>query len=102
MAERRLTARLASSRTIYALRLGHALAAAEAVSRRNADPGSAHGRGESDAVGAIQDLDRWHLRRVAETRGEFYAATRIGDRDTMAAQRGELYELLRRQRAAWS
>ena len=92
-AERLLTGRLSEQQEIYALRLGHALAAAAAVTRRNTVP-DLRVAAESDAVGAIQELDRWHLQRVAEIRGEFYATTRIGDRDSMAVQRGEVRDLV--------
>jgi hypothetical protein len=92
-AERRLTERLAGQQEIYAIRLGYALAAAADVSRRSqlADVRTA---AEADAVAALQHLDRWHLGRVAEIRAEFYAGTRIGDRDTMAVQRAELRDLV--------
>ncbi len=93
-AERRLTDRLVAQQDIYALRLGHALAAADDVTRRSQIP-DVRIAAEDDSVAAIQHLDRWHLGRVADIRAEFYAETRIGDRDTMAVQRGELYELLR-------
>lgn len=92
-AERRLAERLAEQQEIYAIRLGHALAAAAAVSRRN-KMATLRDAAEADAVAAIQELDRWHLLRVAETRSQFYADTAIGERDTMAAQRGELRDLV--------
>lgn len=92
-AERSLAARLSEQQEIYALRLGHALAAAAAVGRRNTVP-DLRTAAESDAIGALQELDRWHLRRVAEIRSEFYATTQIGDRETMATQRAELREVV--------
>ena len=91
-AERALTERLAEQQALYALRLGPALAAAAAVGRRDTVP-ELQRAAVADAIGALRELDRWHLRQVATVRSEFYADTRIGDRDAMAVQRGELREL---------
>ena len=91
-AERALTERLAEQQELYALRLGPALAAAAAVGRRDTLP-ELQRDAVADAVVALQQLDRWHLGRVAAIRADFYADTRIGDRDAMAVQRGELREL---------
>ena len=67
-AERRLTELLAERQEIYALRLGHALAAADAVSRRNKMP-AVRAEAVADALRTIQELDRWHLTEVGEARG---------------------------------
>lgn len=94
-AERRVGELLAERQAIYALRLGHALAAMETVVRRNKVP-EIRADAEADALSALQRLDRWHLTRVAETRATFYAETRIGERGSMAEQRAELAELVRK------
>jgi hypothetical protein len=90
-AERRLTELLAERQEIYALRLGHALTAADSVSRRNKNP-SVRAEAEADALRTIQELDRWHLIRVGEARAAFYAETLIGERTSVAEQRAELAE----------
>lgn len=92
-AERQLRERLSEQQEIYAIRLEHALTAAAAVARRDKMP-TLRDAAELDAVAAIQELDRWHLRSVAGIRAEFYAGTAIGERDTVAAQRAELGELI--------
>jgi hypothetical protein len=91
-AERALAERLTEQQEIYALRLGHALSGADALTTRTAMP-DLQAQAADDAIGAIQALDRWHLGQVATIRGDFYASTRIGDRGPMVQQRGELREL---------
>ena len=92
-AERRLYELLTERQEVYAMRLGHALAAAEGVTRRN-KMADVRAEAEVDAVRAIQDLDRWHLVRVGEARAAFYAETGIGDRSSVAEQRADLAELV--------
>jgi hypothetical protein len=92
-AERRLTELLSERQEMYALRLGHALAAVETVARRNKMP-DVRAEAEEDALAAVRALDRWHLSRVAETRARFYAETGIGERTSVAEQRAELAQVV--------
>jgi cyanophycinase-like exopeptidase len=48
----------------------------------------------ADAVLAVQELDRWHLSVVAETRDDFYARVRIDERDLVQAHRAEVDALV--------
>jgi hypothetical protein len=92
-AERRLNEVLSERQQIYAVRLGHELAATDAV-RRRSKMSAVRADAEADAIRSIADLDRWHLRAVGEARAAFYAETGIGDRGSVADQRAELAELV--------
>ncbi len=88
-AERRLTVLLAEIQAVYAIRLNHQMAALEAIERRGEVP-AVQSAAMIDAVRGVQELDRWHLQVVAETRSEFFAAVRLGERDSIAAHRAEI------------
>ena len=90
--ERRLFEVLAELRSVYALRLQHALAAVDALARRREVAG-VHDEAMADAVRTVQDLDSWHLRTAGETRAEFFAGTGIGERAAVARQRAELADI---------
>ena len=92
-AERRLTRLLAELQATYALRLGHAVDAVEAVSRRDKVT-AVRDAALVDAVETIKELDRWHLRQVAKARTAFYAEVSIGDRDSVASHRRALAEMI--------
>ena len=92
-AERRLHEQLDEQQELYALRLGPALAAIEAVGRRNRVP-KLRVEAEADALRTLQDLDHWHLRRAGAIRTSFYAGIAIGERPSMARQRVELAALV--------
>jgi hypothetical protein len=89
--ERRLTALLAEIQAVYAIRLNHQMAALESVSRRKEIP-AVQTAAMFDALHALQELDRWHLEVVAETRHEFFASVRLGERDSVLAHRAEIAE----------
>lgn len=88
-AERRLTVLLAEIQAVYGIRLNHQMAALEAVGRRGEVP-AVQSAAMLDAVRGVQQLDRWHLEVVAETRAEFFAAVRLGERDSIAVLRAEI------------
>ena len=92
-AERRLTVLLAEIQAVYAIRLNHQMAAVEALGHRNEIP-AVRDAAMADALRAVQDLDRWHLDVVAETRAEFFAAVRLGERDTVQSQRADVERLM--------
>jgi hypothetical protein len=93
LTERRLTALLAEIQAVYAIRLNHQMASLEAVSRRKEIPG-VQTAAMFDTIRALQELDRWHLDAVAETRHEFFQAVRLGERDSVQKHRAEIAELV--------
>jgi len=88
-AERRLTRLLAELQEVYAIRLNHQMAALEALGRRGDVP-AVQEAALIDALRAVQELDRWHLDVVAETRAEFFATVRLGERDSIETPRAEI------------
>ena len=94
LTERRLTALLAEIQAVYAIRLNHQMASLEAVSRRKEIPG-VQTAAMFDTIRALQELDRWHLDAVAETRHEFFQAVRLGERDSVQKHRAEIADLVR-------
>ena len=93
LTERRLTALLAEIQAVYALRLNHTMASLEAVSRRGEIP-AVQTVAVQDTIRTLQELDRWHLDVVTETRHEFFAAVRLGERDSVQRHRREIAELV--------
>lgn len=87
--ERRLAAVLEELQASYALRLQHAMAALEAVRRRDAVPG-VQGPAVADALRCVRDLDTWQFGLSAEARADFYAAVRLGERESVARHRTEI------------
>jgi hypothetical protein len=93
LAERRLTALLAEIQAVYAIRLNHQMASLEAVSRRKEIP-AVQTAAMFDTIHALQELDRWHLGVVAETRHDFFSAVRLGERESVQAHRAQVAELV--------
>jgi hypothetical protein len=93
LGERRLAAVLEELQDLYLLRLDPALRAVQAVQRRT---GSQRLRASvlAEAVGAVQELDAAHLRRVGAVRGEFYQRLRPHERAVIAGHRAEVAGLL--------
>lgn len=92
-AERGLTELLEEQQAVYAQRLFHAVAALDEVNRRD-KMSAVRAAGVADGIRALRTLDTWHLAEVAASRQQFYAATEIGDRDSVVAHRRELAELV--------
>ena len=92
-AERRLRAVLEEIQTVYALRLEHAVAGLDAVDRRKKEP-TVRAAAHRDGLRAVRELDEWLLRSVAETRAEFYAAVRLGERASIGQHRAEVAALV--------
>jgi hypothetical protein len=93
LAERKLTVLLAEIQAMYAIRLNHQMASLEAVSRRKEIP-AVQTAAMFDSIRALQELDRWHLNAVAETRDEFFTSVRLGERDSVLAHRARIAELV--------
>ncbi|MDX6322132.1 MAG: hypothetical protein QOF52_1990 [Propionibacteriaceae bacterium] len=87
--ERTLTLTLNELQSLYTIRLRHAMAALQAVTRRRELPQVA-ASARDDCIAAIQALDRWHLDAVARARTEFYTRVRLGERATVARHRSEI------------
>lgn len=92
-AERGLTELLEEQQAAYAQRVFHAVAAIDEVNRRDKMP-AVRAAAVADGIRALRTLDSWHLAEVAGSRQQFYAATQIGERETVRAQRRELAELV--------
>jgi hypothetical protein len=92
-AERRLDDLLDELQALYVLRLQHAMAAIDAVGRRRELP-AVQEEALADAISSVQALDAWHLKAVRETRGEFRAALRPGERGIIADHRAEVAAIL--------
>ena len=92
-AERRLDDVLDELQALYVLRLQHAMAAIGALRRRRELP-AVQAEALTDAIGALQALDTWHLTAVRDTRAEFRAAFRPGERVVIAAHRAEVATIL--------
>ena len=88
-AERKLAEELEEQQAVYALRLFHAVAAVDEVNRRDKMP-AVRAAAVADGIRALRALDEWHLAEVAASRQQFYAATMIGDRPSVAVHRREL------------
>lgn len=93
-AERRLNTLLPELQVTYAIRLQPAMAAWEAIRRRDTVP-EVQAMAEADALQVVRSLDRWHRARVAEVRADFYGAVRLGERDSVAHHRAEIAALIR-------
>lgn len=89
VAERRLDDLLDELQALYVVRLQHAMAAIDSVRRRREVP-SVQEEALADAIAAVQALDAWHLRAVRDTRAEFRAAFRPGQRTAIAEHRAEV------------
>ena len=91
--ERRLAELLDQAADGYLLRLDHALQAVYAVQRRG---GNDRLRADvlAEAIGAVRELDRAHLRRAGDIRGEFYAELPPHERPVIAEHRAEVAALL--------
>ncbi|HYP43616.1 MAG TPA: hypothetical protein VEQ66_00275 [Propionibacteriaceae bacterium] len=92
-AERRLTALLAEIQAVYAIRLNSLMSSLEAISRRGEVP-AVQTAAMFDTLRELKELDRWHLRVVAETRSDFFDAVRLGERDNVQASRAEVAQLV--------
>jgi hypothetical protein len=88
-AERRLEQVLTEQQAVYAVRLQHAMAAVEAVSRRDSVP-EVRELALADAVEAVWSLDEWQLRTVAAARADFSAAVDLGQRENLGRHRAEV------------
>ena len=93
LAEGQLAAVLEELQDMYLLRLDPALQAVYAVQRRS---GSQRLRASvlAEAIGAVQELDAAHLRRVSAVRAEFYQRLPPHDRAVIAGHRAEVAGLL--------
>jgi hypothetical protein len=93
----RLDGILTELQDLYLLRLDYALRAVYALQRRSASAGGDRLRPEavSEAVAAVRELDAAHLRRVNETRLEFFGRLRPHDRPVIAEHRAAVSEVLR-------
>ena len=92
-AERGLTELLEEQQAVYAQRVFHAVAALDEVNRRDKMP-AVRAAAVTDGIRALRALDSWHLAEVAASRQQFYAATQIGERESVRAHRRELAELV--------
>ena len=92
-AERGLAELLEEQQAVYALRVFHAVAAVDEVNRRDKMP-AVRAAAVTDGIRALRALDSWHLDEVAASRQQFYAATQIGERESVRAHRRELAELV--------
>jgi hypothetical protein len=92
-AERRLAEVLDELQALYLLRLDQELQAVYAIQRRT---GAERLRAEvlGESIGAVRELDEAHLRRVEDTRGEFYQSLRPHDRPVIATHRAGVDQLL--------
>ena len=86
-AERALHARLAEMREVYLLRLGHALAGAEAIRRRYAGSRRRAGTELDEALSAVRALDEGHAAAVDAARTDFYRAHPPHERPAIQAHR---------------
>ena len=79
----------------YAVIVGvfHAVAALDEVNRRDKMP-AVRAAAVTDGIRALRTLDTWHLAEVAASRQQFYATTRIGERESVHAHRRELADLV--------
>lgn len=96
-ADRQRRDALEELRDIYAVRLHAAMEAIYAVRRRD---GRAQVRQAAidDALGAVQDLDAWHLQLVSAIHAEFDAAWPVQARPVVAEHRVAVAEALARTR----
>ena len=82
-AERGLAELLEEQQAVYAQRVFHAVAALDEVNRRDKMP-AVRAAAVTDGIRALRALDSWHLAEVAASRQQFYAATQIGERESVA------------------
>jgi hypothetical protein len=92
-AERGLTELLDEQQAVYAQRVFHAVAALDEVNRRD-KMSAVRAAAVTDGIRALRALDTWHLTEVAGSRQRFYAATAIGERESVLAHRRELADLV--------
>jgi hypothetical protein len=92
-AERNLALVLDEVQALYLLRLDHELRAVHAIQRRS-DRSRLTADVLAESVGTVRELDRAHLHRVDEIRGEFYQVLQPHDRPLIAAHRAEVAALL--------
>jgi putative intracellular protease/amidase len=92
----RLDGILTELQDLYLLRLDHALRAVYALQRRSAGERGDRLRSEavSEALAAVRELDAAHLRRVNETRLEFFGRLRPHDRPVIAEHRAAVSAVL--------
>jgi len=92
----RLDGILTELQDLYLLRLDHALRAVHALQRRSASERGDGLRSEavSEALAAVRELDAAHLRRVNETRLEFFGRLRPHDRPVIAEHRAAVSAVL--------
>ncbi len=92
-AELALAELLEEQQAVYAQRVFHAVAALDEVNRRDR-VSAVRAAAVTDGIRALRALDSWHLAEVAASRQAFYAATSIGERESIRAHRRELAELV--------
>ncbi len=93
-AHRALQQRVQLLRRAYNLRLAHAMDAWITLERMSGDEGVLHAE-RAAALTVVQALDRHHVERLAELRGEFDHQWRPAERWAVAKQRAAVDELLR-------
>jgi hypothetical protein len=92
-AEQRLTDRLEELRTVYRLRLEHALAAVRAVPQRVRDE-RLREAATDDGIAAIRTLDSWHLEQGRAVREEYVDAVAPAEHGLVQRHRAEVGRLL--------
>lgn len=92
-AHRELQARLRTLREAYNVRLASAMDAWTAIEAMPGDPAVLEPEREA-ALGAVRDIDAWHLRRTAELRHGFEATLRPADRPAVRRERDEIVAAL--------
>jgi hypothetical protein len=90
--ERALQGVLAELQDIYLLRLDYALQAVYAIGRRGG--GRVRTEALAEAVAAVRELDRAHLRQVNSVRGEFFEQLPPHDRPIIAEHRAAVARLV--------
>jgi hypothetical protein len=91
----RLDGILTELQDLYLLRLDHALRAVHALQRRDQSlRDRLRSEAVSEALAAVRELDAAHLRRVNETRLEFFGRLRPHDRPVIAEHRAAVSAVL--------
>jgi hypothetical protein len=93
-AESALRAVVGDMREIYLVQLRHALRAVAAVRQHAAKARRLAGGELEDAIETVRSLDERYAARLAEAHGDFYAAYPPHDRDSIAAHRAEVAEII--------